>query len=208
MSFPMGFFDLFRRPPPIRTAAELADFIDHHAAFLAQKGIYEYARARAGHYAKVLFKEPEFLAQCDVSRWQTFPLALAMVGELVTGILSQTQDRGRAAQAVRELVLNVYDRYPPPPMLGRGVWEAQRAELDLFLKRVSMHPVKLALDIPEPFWQRYFDLMPIHEKLRTRDELTTRGFLRVTLINVHDVLSKRLDRTALAEDLASSVLPR
>ena len=39
---------------------KLADPIDRQSAFLMQKGIYEYARARAGHYAKVLFAEPGF----------------------------------------------------------------------------------------------------------------------------------------------------
>ena len=29
------------------------------SAFWLQKGIYEYSRARAGHYAKVLFREQE-----------------------------------------------------------------------------------------------------------------------------------------------------
>ena len=58
----MGFFDIFRRAPAIREAAALADFIDGNAAFLIQKGMYEYSRARAGHYAKVLMSEPEFLA--------------------------------------------------------------------------------------------------------------------------------------------------
>ena len=42
----LGFFDFFRRPPPIRDAAALADFIDQNSAFVAQKGIYEYSRAR------------------------------------------------------------------------------------------------------------------------------------------------------------------
>ena len=79
----MGFFDIFRRAPAIREAAALADFIDENAAFLIQKGMFEYSRARAGHYAKVLLQEPEFLAAIEKSRWQGFPLGLAMVGEMV-----------------------------------------------------------------------------------------------------------------------------
>ena len=79
----MGFFDIFRRAPAIREASALADFIDDNAAFLIQKGMYEYSRARAGHYAKVLLQEPEFLAAIEKSRWQGFPLGLAMVGEMV-----------------------------------------------------------------------------------------------------------------------------
>ena len=104
----MGFLDLFRRPPPIRDSGELAGFIDRQAAFIAQKGIYEYARARAGHYSKVLFREPEFQAACDVSRWQTYPLGLAMVAELVEGILLGAWKGERVALS------DITDRFPPP----------------------------------------------------------------------------------------------
>ena len=52
-----------------------------------QKGIYEYSRARAGHYAKVLFGEPEFIEAVDRARWRAYPLGLAMVAELVEGVL-------------------------------------------------------------------------------------------------------------------------
>ena len=199
----MGLFDIFRRPPPILNRTELADFIDRHAAFVAQKGIYEYARARAGHYAKVLFKEPEFQAACDVSRWQTFPLGLAMVGELVEGVLlpAWQGDRVDLTDAIRTLVLEVFDRYPAPQALDTQTWLQLRADLDRHLSQMGLHPAKWAKDIPEPFWQRYFDLMPIHEKLRTRDELTTRNYLRVTMINIHDELVKQMDAVAMAAEL-------
>ena len=78
---------LFWRRPPIADLNALADFIDEQSAFLVQKGIYEYSRARAGHYAKVLFAEQEFLDAVERSRWSAYPLGLAMVGELVEGVL-------------------------------------------------------------------------------------------------------------------------
>ena len=202
----MGFFDIFRQPPPVRDAAELADFIDRQAAFVAQKGIYEYSRARAGHYAKVLFKEAAFQAACDVSRWQTFPLGLAMVGELVEGVLlpAWPADRPALVDAVRSLVLAVFDRYPRPKALDEPTWTRLRAELDQHLKRMGFHPPKWAKDIPEPFWESYFNLMPIHEKLRTRDAPTTRNYLRVTMINIHIELTKRMNAAALISDLAAA----
>jgi len=203
----MGLFDFFfRRAAPIRTVAELADFIDRNAAFVAQKGIYDYARARAGHYTKVLFTEPEFQAACNVSRWQTFPLGLAMVGEIVEGLLRPAWpgDRQSLNDAVCELTLSVFDRYPAPGELGHEHWARMRDELARHLKHVALHPTKLAIDVPEPFWQRYFDLMPIHEKLRTRDELTTRGYLRSTLCNIHEELTKRMDAPALVGALEAS----
>ncbi|MGH8335857.1 MAG: hypothetical protein ACRETL_03315, partial [Gammaproteobacteria bacterium] len=79
---------LFRRPPPIRDLDALADFIDAQSAFITQKGIYEYSRARAGHYAKVLFAEKGFALSVELSRWQAFPLGLSMVGEMVEGVVA------------------------------------------------------------------------------------------------------------------------
>ena len=196
----MGFFDIFRRPPPVRDVMELADFIDRQAAFLVQKGMYEYARARAGHYSKVLFREPEFQAACDVSRWRSFPLGLAMVGELVEGLLSSSRHEDRAAQveAIRALVLEVFDRYPVPAAVGEQSWAELRAELDQRLKLIGLHPPKWAKDIPEPYWESYFNLMPIHKKLRGRDAPTTRDYLRVTMVNIHDQLAERLDAGTFA----------
>ena len=83
----MGLFELFRRRPPIRDAQALAEFIDRQAAFLMQKGLYEYSRARAGPYAKVLFRESGFQTAVEESRWRAYPLGLAMVAEVVEGVL-------------------------------------------------------------------------------------------------------------------------
>ncbi len=52
----------------------------------SSKAIYEY-RVRAGHYSKVLFKEPEFHKAVDLSRWRAFLLGLAMVAEIVEGVI-------------------------------------------------------------------------------------------------------------------------
>ena len=91
------FEKLFRPRPPIRDREALADFIDAQSAFIVQKGIYEYSRARAGHYAKVLFAEKGFAHSVELARWQAFPLGLAMVGEMVEGVLtSQAGTRRRA----------------------------------------------------------------------------------------------------------------
>ena len=78
----MGLFDFFfRKPEPIRDAAALADFIDGNAAFVTQKGLYEYSRVRAGHYAKVLLKEETFQQAIEASpeidvavSWRPFQL--------------------------------------------------------------------------------------------------------------------------------------
>jgi hypothetical protein len=196
----MAWLDLFRRPRPrIGDVAALSLFIDEQSAFLVQKGIYEYARARAGHYAKVLFAEQAFIDAVERARWQAYPLGLIMMGELVEGLLRPYagEDRYAVLDGLVPVVLRVFDRYPVPAAIGAEAWGAAREEVARRLRGVSLHPPKPAKDIAEPFAQAYFDLMPIHEKLRSRDFLTTRNYLKVTLCNIHDQLAQRLDAAAL-----------
>jgi hypothetical protein len=201
----MGFFEFFRRQPPIRDTETLADFIDQQAAFLVQKGIYEYSRARAGHYAKVLFREQGFRDAVEHSRWSAYPLGLAMVGEVVEGILRpHAADRREQLDALGALVLSVFNRYPVPEPLGETTWREARTELARRLQLVGLHPPKRAMDIPEPWADTYFNLMPIFEKLREPDYPTIRNYLRVTLCNIHDEFSKRMDAPALARALAAA----
>ena len=199
----MGLFDMFRSRPPIRDSDELAQFIDENAAFLEQKGIYEYARARAGHYAKVLFKESMFAEAVERSRWTAYPLGLAMVGELVEGVLRPPADVDRSQQleTLRAIVLSVFDRYATPAVLGAASWSQMRIDLERRLQLIGLHPPKRAFEIPQPFARAYFDLMPIHKQLRASEFPTLHGYLKVTLCNIHDELTKRLDAEAVASSL-------
>src|SRR5688572_3286824 len=128
----MALFDLFRRRPPIRDAGALADFIDRNAAFVVQKGIYEYSRARAGHYAKVLFSEPEFHTALEHSRWRAFPLGLAMMAKVVDAVLhgESVVERRAHIDAINGVTLSVFDRYPPPAVLTPDIWHNLRADLE------------------------------------------------------------------------------
>jgi hypothetical protein len=194
---------MFWRPLPVADLEALATFIDERSAFLVQKGLYEYSRARAGHYAKVMFNEPEFLDAIEQSRWRAYPLGLAMVGELVEGVFRPHagDDRTQHAESWRAFVLSVFDRYPTPASLGEPAWRDARTELDQRLRLLSLHTPKRAVDIPEPYARRYWDLMPIHKEARSRDFSTTRSYLMVTLCNIHDELTRRADVPALARQL-------
>jgi hypothetical protein len=196
----MGLLDFFRRRPPICDVPALAEFIDRNAAFVVQKGIYEYSRARSGHYAKVLFREPEFQSAAENSRWRAYPLGLAMVSEVVEGVLRpHAEDRRAALDRLIAISLSVFDRYPPPAVLGEETWSQMRVELAHNLDLIGVHAVKAAKDIPIPFAERYFQLMPIHEKLRASEFPTIRNYLRVTMCNIHEEFSKRIDAQALTQ---------
>jgi len=190
---------LFRSRPPVRDLQALADFIDAQSAFITQKGIYEYSRARAGHYAKVLFAEAGFAHSVEVARWQAYPLGLSMVGEMVEGVLAPQAGTERRAflDQLIAVVLSVFDRYPVPPLTGDAAWLEARRELAHRLDIVGGHAPRRVMDIPDPLAEAYFSMMPIHEKLRGRDFDTTRNYLRVCLCNIHDEFVARADIAAL-----------
>ena len=197
---------LFRPRPPIRDREALADFIDAQSAFIVQKGIYEYSRARAGHYAKVLFAEKGFAQSVEHARWQAYPLGLAMVGEMIEGVLTSQltgMSRRQMLDQLIPVVLSVFDRYPIPPSIGEEAWLEARRELAHRLDLAGGHAPKRVMDIPEPLAETYFAMMPIHEKLRGRDLQTTRNYLRVSLCNIHDELISRMDRTAVERALTT-----
>jgi hypothetical protein len=194
---------MFWRRPPIADLQALATFVDERSAFLVQKGLHDYARARSGHYAKVLFTEEWFLGELERSRWRAYPMGLAMVGEVVEGAMRPHAggDIVRHTDSVRVFVLTVFDRYPVPAALGDSLWGEARAELDRRLQLVGPHPPKRVIDVPEPYARTYWDLMPIAKEIRTRDFSTTHSYLKVTLCNIYDELTSRADLPALARQL-------
>ncbi len=204
----MPLLGFFRRKPPILDAVQLADFIDEQAAYIVQKGIYDYAQARAGPYTKLLVKDASFLDAVERSRWEAYPLGLAMVGELVDGVLRpRVEDSRELLDRLIALVLDVFDRYAAPPQLGEARWAELRDELARKLDQVGMHPPKRAIDVPEVYAQRYFDLMPFHKNWMTRDQSTARAYLRINLANIHEELSKRIDAKAVISTLQATTPP-
>src|SRR5437899_11457087 len=92
-------------------------------------------------------------------------------------------------------------RSRPRSVETRGSQPAATAQR---LARVTMHPPKRVIDIPEPFAKGYFALMPIHERLRGEDFSTLRSYLRVTLCNIHDEFTKRIDPPSVVQSLRAT----
>jgi hypothetical protein len=139
----------------------------------------------------MLFVESGLQNAVARSRWRAYPLGLAMVAELVEGVLRPYgADRNVQLDALSAVVV-----------LGEQAWSEERAELARRLQLTGLHAPKHAFDICEPWAETYFNRMPIHEKLRGRDFPTTRNYLRVTLCNIHDEFTKGMDAPSVAAAL-------
>ena len=138
---------------------ELADFIDEQAAFLMQKGICDYSRARAGPHAKVMLSEPEIreivrgiaLARLSARArrwWAKWSRACCVRMPAPTNVPCSTNlpiSCSLCSTAIR-------CREP----IGKDAWLDARSELALRLDQISLHPPKRVIDIPEQYVQALF----------------------------------------------------
>ena len=122
----LGIPAYFGRKPPIDTRDKLIEFIDTRSAFLIQKNIFDYARARSGPYFSHIIKEDAFKHAVEVARWSGYPTGLAALAELVRGVLFHDADRKPLNDAVSSAALAAFDKYPVPEVLGEETWKKAR----------------------------------------------------------------------------------
>jgi hypothetical protein len=126
-----------------------------------------------------------------------------MVGEAVEGALRPPAGNrsGIMLQGVTAAALAAFDRYPEPQALSTGAWADARRALERDFNVVGMVSVKRVMDVPARFLDRYVTAMPIHEKLRTKDEPTIHNYLKTNLCNAHAEFVRRADIPELVEVL-------
>ena len=201
----MGLLDVFRKPPPLRCKGDLEDFIDIRSAFLIQKCVYEYSRARTGILSQKLFKEPAFLEALSRARWEGYPIALQYVTEMVEGVLRRYAP-GRETDLFETLIesaVAVTGRYPVPEGFRNDFWERARGELEDTLRPVQVMPPKPVKDIPKGTYQRIVTVIPIHNILMTPDHELIRNHLRSNLCRIHDDFIGRAEFASIVDSMLS-----
>jgi hypothetical protein len=177
--------------------------MDSRAAFLAQKGIVEFCRVRAGVYWQKLFSEAEFKEALDRSCWLAYPPCYAMVAEMVEGALREAaglRQRGLPA-ALEEIARATFAKYPAPAGSGEAFW-AEAAELvHGRLAATQAGPPRPVREIPKPLARNVFKVLPIHPDLVTHDSDYIFNFLRMNILRAHEDLLEQGDLHALADEL-------
>lgn len=202
----MGIFDLFRRPPAVDTLPALDDFLDSQAAFLVQKCIFEYARARSGILSEKLFKEPAFAAAVEQSRWRNYPICLGHVALMADAALRpHAPDRAAAlADGLVASVARIVGRYGVPDGLAPDFWLAALKDIEGRLRRASLAQPHAVKEIPKEEFKAFFEQLPIHESLRGYDFVLVRNNLRVNLCRAYETFLARMDGPALVARLTGA----
>jgi hypothetical protein len=194
---------LFGRAQPIASAMELADFMDSRAAFLAQKCVVEFCRVRAGVHWEKLFREAEFQEELRQSRWKSYPPALAMVAEMIEGVLRPAAglNQRHLPEALEKLARDIFARYPVPERAPDSFWNDA---LDLVRERLAATqagPPRPVREVPHPTARLVFKALPLHKDVVTHDYDYIFNNLRMNLLRIHDDFLDVARLDVLARDL-------
>jgi hypothetical protein len=193
-----------RHSPPVAAGTELADFLAAQTAYVAQRTVIEYCRARTGLNWDKLFAEPSFLDRLEVCRWEAYAVVLAEVAELVLIHLRRdgAADPETYLPGVVDAARAALLRHPVPG--HRTSWTDAADAIERHLARALLaapRPVHLvgfqAADV-------IFDLLPIHADLRRQDRQMFQNSLRFAILGAFDAMTRQFDVAALGGSLLTA----
>jgi hypothetical protein len=193
--------------PPIATLDELAAFLAAQTAYVSQRTVLEYCRARTGLNWDKLYREQAFVDSLEVCRWEAYAAVLAEVAELALILLRRQSPAdpqvylpGLAAAADAALL-----RHPVPG--HRTSWDAASAAIEQHLARSVLATPRAVHLAGSGAADAIFAHLPIHPDLRREDREMFRNSVRFALCRVFDEMTRRLDVPALAQALRGSPEP-
>ena len=205
----MGFLDLFKKPPAIESLTEMEDFLDTRSAFMVQKCVFEYSRARAGILWQKLFSEEGFKAAVSRSTWRNYPLCLENITVMVEQVLRPNagDQQGELKAGMKAAAANVTDRYPIPEGFKARFWADARERIATRIDRAGLAAPRLVKDLPKETIKEFFNDLPLHESLRGHDFILVQNNLRSNLCQMHDEFISRADLPALALSVIAGPRP-
>ena len=194
---------VFRKEPAISTAADLVDFLDRRAAFLAQKCVVEFCRVRVGVYWQKLFSEADFREKLTQSCWASYPPAVAMLAEMLEGTIRPVAGlhQRRLPDALLAAASDVFARHPLPAGSPETFWTDAVALVRERLASTQADAPRPVRKVAEPMARLIHKALPIHQDLVSHDYDYIRNNLRMNLLRAHEDFLKLADLDALADDL-------
>lgn len=194
---------LFRKPEPIVDRESLQGFMDSRAAFIAQKGIVEFCRVRAGIYWQKLFTEEDFRNHLSHSCWQAYAPALALVSQMVEAGLRESAglDRARVARSIEALARAAYMSYPASAGFTEEEWAERFGIVAARLSEIAAQPARPVRKMPEGMAEQIFAVLPLHPSIVTNDSDYIFNNVRMNLLRAHDDFLASADLPSLVQAL-------
>jgi hypothetical protein len=210
-STPMALLDRVTRwfrTESIATSEGLEAFMDSRAAFMAQKCVFEYCRARSGALSMKLFKEPAFMEALHHSRWTSYSLVYCDVAEMVEGVLRPhvAGSVGQLAQALVRMGERTFASHGLPAGAPEDFWVKAVERLEKRLALAQLHAPRPVREIPKTDLEAVLASLPIHPSIRGHDFELLQNHLRINLVRIYEDFLAAADRDRLGTELSPQIV--
>lgn len=186
----------------ISSGDAFGDSIAAESAFLSQKCVVEYCRAKAGLNWETLFAETPFRAALEICRWEAFAAVLADMTVVGEGLLRPYAGMRHADLA--DALTRHAERALAAPALPTHRPEGWGDAITALRQRLALCQLAAPLpahEIGRASGARIVELLPIHPRLRRDDSEVVVNNIRFGLCRSHEDISRRADLPAVAADL-------
>jgi hypothetical protein len=189
------------RRATIAASDDLADLLAAQTAYVSQRTVLEYCRARTGLNWDKLFKEEAFVQAVEICRWEAYAALLPEVAELALiqlrrqGALDPQAYLPGLVEAARAALL----RHPVPA--HRSTWTEASAAIERQLALALLAEPRPVHLMGFGSSDAIFEILPIHPDLRREDREMFRNSVRFALCRAFEEMSRRLDVPALEASL-------
>jgi hypothetical protein len=198
----MALLDLFR---PIRDVETLVGFIDLEAEALGRAVVETYLQGRAGTAAKQLFATAKFIAARDRAQHEAYPVALAMIGEMVLAELAAPGEIAPdLAHGLSARLAGLFDTRPA--LLDAVAWAKARREVEHSIEALGSERPKSIASIVSEFSPSFLALMPVYDSLSSDDFPALRKQLETALKEVHVGFARRAGARRLIAALTAPIV--
>lgn len=184
--------------------AALRQFLGERSAFISQKCTVEYCRARSGLNWSALFKERDFVAAMEISRWEAYGAVMGDVAAMLEAKLRlhlAPADRAALVPPLVDMVAWNLNYFPIPEHRHAGGWDDQVAQVAQRLRDGQLAAPLPVHEIGLVSSQRVFDTLPIHPRLRGHDYELIQNNIRFNLCRSAEDFEEFVRPAELLRDL-------
>ncbi len=192
-----------RDTAPIDSVAALCDFVSTRAAFVAQKKLYGYLKARMGTRYPSMFEDEVFVASVNIAKMHVFVAALsdlAVHAGVRVGAEAALDEAGRSALASTCFRAGLADN--AAAMRDEASMVDWLAAFEARLEGVHWANLEAGGDAFSDSPRALLDWAPIADRLKRYDAEIVENSIRFAWIEIRRELARRLDARAVAADAA------
>jgi hypothetical protein len=190
-----------RDTAPIDTVAALQDFVATRSAYVAQKSLYGYVKARMGSLYPRMFEEERLMTSLDIAKLHVYAACLSDLTVYAVAAALHDQPVGNdarrtVAQRCYQAAIDANAADPPPQFAVQDC-------IDEFGRRLAAIDWQLAARQSDSFTRSPPALVrwaPIADTLKRHDTEIIENSIRFAWRDIREQFRKRIDGAAVGAD--------